>query len=292
LRHEYRRHRKLKARAATIPQTGLRAHAGRPNTAECKAHAGINEKNIAWANLLSFITQRKEAIKDNARMSLKLTDIPTTWEEYCITKLECWTQDNNSSHQAFLHALNNDNLYFMTQDGMRRKTPRMLREDPQHELSTVLTTLAAVRYDDGDKGYMLPFHRTFDESGHAYTVSKGWTYALTLNVLAAAKEVTQDALFCEKDLLGVSDSPASKVVEDLMPHVGRISARVACTMAAALGQQLVEALDRLVLQKMAYAEMIIANKIDIEVEGEWFSLHNFDGAYFYVNYGGDKNIPF
>ena len=83
----------------------------------------------------------------------------------------------------------------------------------------MLTTLAGMRYDDGTAGYAVPFDKTFDESGHSYTVSKGWTYALTLNVLAAAKETLHDAERCEKDLLGAAETPTSKVVEDLMPHV-------------------------------------------------------------------------
>ena len=68
--------------------------------------------------------------------------------------------------------------------------------------------------------------------------------------------------------------------------------RVACTMAVGLGHALVKALDILVAQKMSYAEMIIANAIDIEFEGLWYTLHNFDGAYFYVNYDSNKSIPF
>jgi hypothetical protein len=298
-RAEQRRRTKRQRRLATIPHTA--GHAGRRvGGAECKAHAGINDRNLAWANLLSFITLRTEALsKDNHKMSYIFTDLPQTWEEYQIIKQGLKAATPKQAHHAFLHCLQENNMYVSTPNGVLRRNPTAFRFDPLHEASHVLATLASPKAKEGQDGhledavgYATPFDKTFDESGHQYTISKGWSLALTLEVLEATKEVVVDAEMCMADLTGRLETPTSQLSAKVMPHVCRESVRIACLLAYGTGQELIKALDKVVRQKQSYAEMIIATKMPLFLDGVTYHLHNFDGQYFYVNNDGDNSLPF
>jgi hypothetical protein len=279
---------------ATIPRTAGKRRAGQQrNTrckrgvegAECNAHRGISAGNSHWANLLSFITNTTKQIMDPQR--IHLTDIPTTWEEYQFMR-----DISSQPHNAFIVALNTDNnasLYHA--NGSQTKCPPMLREDTCPALSNCIPTVISDPYTKASSyGYQLPFEKTFDETSHQFGVSSLWTIADTDCIIDFAEQLADDASACFASLTEAGHNDTKSAVES-----GTMDAtivRMLCGQAAAMANKLVLALRDVRKQKQMYADMIITCGIDVPINGELWTLREYDGVYMYINQYGDKNIPF
>lgn len=288
-----------------VPQ---RDAAKRPGGAECKAHRGITEGNSLWANVLLFVTlttTKKHTMSENPR----LTDIPTTWEEYQQQKAVFSIEGSTMSpHHAVVAAhFDDQDAYRVSPHNQVTRNKPMFRLDNNVECSNVILTLIGTDaiFSSGGfnkhleeeeraarKGFALPFDKTFDESGHQYTVSRHWTYATTQAVLEAACEVMQDAKLCATELNSSHASPLLDYIEQRKPGVPRIAVRVMAEMAGALGERLVRALEELLKQKSAYAELIIETGVEIPIDGDFYTLFQTDGGYCYINQDGTKYKPF
>lgn len=239
----------------------------------------------------------------------RLTDIPTTWEEYQQQKAVFSLPGSTMSpHHAVVAAhFDDQDIYRVSTQNQVTKNSPMFRVDNNVECSNVILTLIGTdavfssggfnlqleeQEREARKGFPIPFEKTFDESGHQFTVSRAWTYATTQSVLSAAREVTLDSKSCAAELSSSQDSALLAYIDERMPGVPRIAMRLMAEMAAVLGERLVRALEDLLKQKSAYAELIIATEVEVPIDGELFSLFQFDGDYMYINRDGTKYLPF
>lgn len=240
--------RRSATRHASIPHTThpmrvpQRVAPKRQGGAECKAHRGITECNSLWANVLLFVTlTTKEHTMSQAP---RLTDIPTTWEEYQQQKAVFSIEGSTMSpHHAVVAAhFDDQDAYHVSSFNQVTKNKPMFRLDNNSECSNVILTLIGTDaiFSSGGfnkhleeeeravrKGFAVPFDKTFDESGHQYTVSRSWTYATTKAVLSAAREVMQDAKLCATELSSSHDSPLLDYIEQRKPGVPRIASPMA-----------------------------------------------------------------
>jgi hypothetical protein len=245
--------------------------------------------------------------------TLHLTDAATTWGEYTLYR----ERYASTPHLAFMHLVVDEHHSFTVHtNGKVTNQPRMLRPDILPEKTAVITSLMSVDSIYGTKGYAMPYDKTFDESTHAYNVSKCWTYDTGKDVLDAARQITLDAKRCAEELTDrparrprepwqTEDQYAAESSEDEeqpclawdfalagMRNPQKVVVRMVCQQAASLGSKLVEALTTMVMQKRAYAEMIIQFNLDFDFEGEFYQLMKFEDSYFYMNQNGDSSLPF
>jgi hypothetical protein len=221
--------------------------------------------------------------------SLHLTDAATTWGEYELYR----DLVPSTKHLAFMRlVIDEQNSFTVHPNGKVTNQPKMLRPDIFPEKTAVLTSMMSVDSIYGTKGYAMPYDKTFDESTHAYNVSKCWTYETAKDVLAAARQVVDDAELCVKELRAGGESGAWDFATAGMRNPERIVVRMVCEQAAAVGSKLAEALANMVRQKKAYADMIVQFNLDFDFEGDLYKLVQFEDSYFYMNQNGDTSLPF
>ena len=220
---------------------------------------------------------------------LYLTDAATTWSEYQLYR-EMHPVDK---HQAFMRLVVDEHNSFIVHDnGRSTNQPKMLRPDLEPAKTAVIISLLCVDSIFGTKGFAMPYDKTFDESTHSYNVSKNWTYETAKQVVEVARQLTEDARACAKELREEGNSGSWEIAKGGMPDSPKFSVRMVCEQAAAVGSKLLEALTNMVTQKKSMAEMIIQFNLEFDIDGQQYKLYKFEDTYFYSNENGDASLPF